>query len=638
MARILMSDPIKHECGLAMIRLLHPLDHYRTRYGSALWGLEKMYLLMGKQHNRGQDGAGIASIRLNVPAGRNYHSHERILGPNPPWQNLFAKLYEQLHKLQETHPDILNHTAALQEHFGYSGELLMGHLRYATHGGLDPENLHPVLRSNNWRSRMLTVAGNFNLTNVSELLSKLIELGQHPRQYGDTVLVLERIGHFLDQENQALFDRLHAEGHSNARISDLIAHQLDVTNILRRSAKGWDGGYTMGGLIGHGDMFVARDAHGIRPAFYVQTEDYVAAASERPALATAFNIPTEQVRELPPGHVLVVKRDGRVLVEQFVEEIPEPKKCSFERIYFSRGSDKDIYRERMALGKLVTPSVLEAVDQDLDNTVFSYIPNTAQAAYWGMLKELEDALNLRKAQQIAQLLPTPETLQQVLAQRVRVEQVIHKDTSQRTFITSDQRRDDMAAHVYDITYGTLRPGTDTLVCIDDSIVRGTTLKQSILRILSRLKPKTIVIVSSAPQIRYPDCYGIDMSQIGRFIAFQAAITLLRSTGKANIIEDTIRNIKEAKAAGTMEAENHVKAIYAPFTEQEISDQIARLLWSPELNCEVKIVYQPLSNLPHAIPGHRGDWYFSGNYPTPGGNRVVNQAFLNWHEGSDARAY
>ena len=649
----LVTDPLGHECGLAVVRLLKPLDYYHTTYGSALWGLEKLYLLMSKQHNRGQDGAGIAAIKINPELGQPYLAHERMLEPSPPWQALFKKVYGRLVELKQREPDLLSHPDRLKRKFAYAAELYLGHLRYATQGSILVDNLHPVVRLSNWQSRTLVLAGNFNLTNVEQLIQRLVELGQHPIRSTDTVTALERLGHFLDGEVQALFDKYKGEGLENRQITARIQHELDPAAVIRKAARSWDGGYAMAGLIGHGDAFVARDPNGIRPVFYLHTDEVLAVASERPALATAFNVPILTIQELPPGHAIVAKADGRVEVRAFAE--PQPKTaCSFERIYFSRGSDADIYRERIQLGRLVTPSVLEAIHHDLDRSVFSFIPNTAQAAFWGMLKELEDALNTRKAQAIAAMHAPrssesagtagqggqldPERIKEVLSTRVRVEQVIHKDTSQRTFITGDAARNEMAAHVYDITYGSLHPRVDTLVCIDDSIVRGTTLRQSILRMLSRLKPKCIVIVSSAPQIRYPDCYGIDMSQIGRFIAFQAAIELLKAGGLHEVIEQTKARILALKAEGNMEAENCVKAIYAPFTEVQISARIAEMLHSPDLDCDVKIVFQPVENLTKALPDHRGDWYFTGNYPTPGGNRVVNQAFLNYLDGRDERSY
>lgn len=634
-----MSDAIKHECGLALIRLRKPLEYYQEKYGSALWGLNKMFLLMSKQQNRGQDGAGIAAVKLNAPVGTPYIAVERIIEPAPPWQHLFKGLDKQLEKLLRKEPNLLQDTQAVYEQYPWAGEVLMGHLRYATHGSQEVDNCHPVWRQSNWKTRNLVVAGNFNLTNVGHLVDKLVELGQHPGQHTDTLTVLERIGHFLDTSVQKLFDALKAQNMDNRQISEAIAQQLDLHHVLRHSSKHWDGGYAMGGLLGHGDLFFARDPNGIRPGFYFENDEVVALASERPAIATAFGVPVDEIQEIPRGQAVVVKRDGQLNVAPFTEE-RERRACTFERIYFSRGSDPDIYQERLALGRSLTKPVLEAVQYDFDRTVFSYIPNTAQVAFWGLLKELENTLSRSKAEQIAQLANKTdvEHLMPILKRRVRAEQVIHKDTKLRTFITADAGRDDMAAHVYDITYGSIHPGQDALVALDDSIVRGTTLKQSILKILSRLQPKTIVIASSAPQIRYPDCYGIDMSQIHRFIAFQAAIALLHDRKQEGLIDEVYKQCQAAEEAGKLEDANLVKAIYAPFKEEEISTKVAELLYSPELNCELKVVYQPLSALPGCMPNHTGDWYFSGNYPTPGGNRVVNRAFLNYVEGRDDRAY
>ncbi len=635
-----MSDALKHECGLAVVRLKHPLAYYHQKYGSVLWGFNKLYLLMGKMHNRGQDGAGLASIKLHTPAGQPYLAWERIIEPSPPWQVLFKTIDQQLQRTLRDEPDLLSDPERFQLRFPYGGELLMGHLRYATHGSLAVDNCHPVVRMNSWKTRTLVMAGNFNLTNVDQLIDKLVDLGQHPQHGTDTVTVLERVGHFLDRAVQEAFERYKAEGLPNATISEQIADTLDLQAVLARSARSWDGGYAMGGLLGHGDCFVARDPNGIRPCFWYEDDELVVAASERPAIATAFNVPIEAIAEIPPAHALLVKRSGHTQIAQ-VTEPAERRSCSFERIYFSRGTDRDIYRERIHLGRLVAEPILQAVGYDLDRTVFSYIPNTSQSAFWGLLKEVEDYLSRQKAEVIAALPPaeaSPEAIHAILKRRVRVEQVINKDTKLRTFIAGDASRDDMAAHVYDITYGTLKAGADNLVCLDDSIVRGTTLKLSILKMLARLGPKTIVIASSAPQIRYPDCYGIDMSQIERLVAFQAAVTLLGRTGQADLLAQTYNRIQEAEARGELELENHVKAIYAPFTEQQIADEIARMLHTPGLGCELKIVYLPLARLPEALPDHRGDWYFSGNYPTPGGNRVVNRAFCNYIEGRNERAY
>jgi len=634
-----VSDPIKHECGLALVRLRKPLDHYLRTYGTALWGLNKVSLLLEKQHNRGQDGAGLACLKLDVPPGYPYLARERVIEPAPPWQSLLKVIGKQLQDVRQREPDITRDPQRLKQEFDFAGELYLGHLRYGTHGNYSIEYCHPVIRHNNWRARTLLCAGNFNLTNADDQFNKLIELGQHPRMFSDTVTILERIGHFLDDANQDLFDIHKKKGLANADISLAIGRDLDILGLLKRSAKYWDGGYTIGGLIGHGDAFVCRDPWGIRPCFYYANEDVVAVASERPALATTFNVTMDDIKELAPGHALVIKADGRFTVGAFIEAQTQ-QSCSFERIYFSRGSDRDIYTERKALGRLMAPNILASVDNDLNNTVFSYIPNTSQVAFWGLLKALEDVHNLYKTRRI-QSLPTPldaQVLTGILSERVRVEYVILKDTNLRTFITDDTHRDDMVGHVYDITYGTIRPGLDNLVCLDDSIVRGTTLRQSILRILARLQPKSIVIASSAPQIRYPDCYGIDMSQLGRFIAFQAAIDLLKETGQGHVIDLVYQLCRQADVDGTITADNYVKRIYAPFTEQQIADRAALLLTPPDLGIPVKIVYQPLANLRQAIPRHTGDWYFSGNYPTPGGNKVVNQAFINYYEGRDHRAY
>lgn len=635
-----MSDALKHECGLAIIRLKQPIGYYQQKYGSLLWGFNKLYLLMGKQHNRGQDGAGLASIKLHTPPGQAYLSWERIVEPSPPWQVLFRGIDQKLSRIARDTPEALTDPKAFQQHFPYGGELLMGHLRYATHGSQEVDNCHPVVRHNNWKSRTLVLAGNFNLTNVDEQVKKLTDLGQHPQHHSDTITVLERIGHFLDRGVQDAFDRYKAEGLPNEAISAQIADTLDLQPILARAARSWDGGYTLGGFVGHGDCFVARDPAGIRPGFWYENEEFVVVASERPAIATTFNLPIEDIQEIPPAHALIVKRSGHSQMVQITEPVAQ-KSCSFERIYFSRGTDHDIYRERINLGRMVADSILQAVDYDLDHTVFSYIPNTSQSAFWGLLKEVEDYLSRQKAEIIAALPPhaaTPEAIHTILKRRVRVEQVINKDTKLRTFIASDASRDDMAAHVYDITYGTLEAGQDNLVCLDDSIVRGTTLKLSILKMLARLRPKTIVIASSAPQIRYPDCYGIDMSQIERLVAFQAAVALLQARGQTDLLREVYERILQAEKTGTLEAENHVRAVYAPFTEEEISDKIAELLITPELGCALKIVYLPLARLPLALPHHRGDWYFSGDYPTPGGNRVVNTAFRNYMEGKEGRAY
>lgn len=632
-----MSEAIKHECGIAFIRLLKPLSFYQQKYGTALYGLNKLYLLMEKQHNRGQDGAGIATIKLDVTPGNRYISRYRAMGSTAV-SEVFEYVQKKFADIQGI-PELFQNAEWLKENVSFTGEVLMGHLRYGTHGKNSVENCHPFLRQNNWMSRNLVIAGNFNMTNVDELLDQLFELGQHPKERADTVTVLEKIGHFLDDENQQLFDQFKQEGHSNAEISRLIADNIDVAKILKRSAKTWDGGYTIEGIFGHGDAFVMRDPAGIRPAYFYQDDEIVVAASERPAIQTAFNIPIEAVREIKPGHALIVKKNGQVSEEMFRE--PEVQKsCSFERIYFSRGSDASIYRERKQLGRLLCPQILNAVDHDLKNTVFSFIPNTAEVAFYGMVEGLHKYIKryqkdtlLKRADKISDA-----ELEEVLSIAPRVEKIAIKDVKLRTFITQDADRQDMVSHVYDTTYGLVKANADNLVVLDDSIVRGTTLKQSILKILDRLKPKQIVVVSSAPQIRYPDCYGIDMSRMGEFVAFEAAIALLKETGKEHIIYETYEKCQQAVLDGKEKQENFIKAIYAPFSDEEISDKIAQIISPKEINAKVQVIYQTLDNLHKACPDHLGDWYFSGNYPTPGGNKVVNKAFMNWMEGKNQRAY
>jgi len=632
-----MSEAIKHECGIAFIRLLKPLSFYQQKYGTALYGLNKLYLLMEKQHNRGQDGAGIATIKLDVTPGNRYISRYRAMGSTAV-SEVFEYVQKKFADIQGI-PELFQNAEWLKENVSFTGEVLMGHLRYGTHGKNSVENCHPFLRQNNWMSRNLVIAGNFNMTNVDELLDQLFELGQHPKERADTVTVLEKIGHFLDDENQQLFDQFKQEGHSNAEISRLIADNIDVTKILKRSAKTWDGGYTIEGIFGHGDAFVMRDPSGIRPAYYYQDDEIVVAASERPAIQTAFNIPIEAVKEIKPGHALIVKKNGQVSEEMF-REPEEQKSCSFERIYFSRGSDASIYRERKQLGRLLCPQILDAVDHDLKNTVFSFIPNTAEVAFYGMVEGLHKYIKryqkdtlMKRADKISDA-----ELEEVLSIAPRVEKIAIKDVKLRTFITQDADRQDMVSHVYDTTYGLVNANADNLVVLDDSIVRGTTLKQSILKILDRLKPKQIVVVSSAPQIRYPDCYGIDMSRMGEFVAFEAAIALLKETGRENVIYETYEKCQQAVLDGKEKQENFIKAIYAPFTDDQISAKIAQIISPKEINAKVEVIYQTLDNLHKACPDHLGDWYFSGNYPTPGGNKVVNKAFMNWMEGKNQRAY
>src|SRR5690554_2289653 len=633
-----MSDAIKHECGIAMIRLLKPLSYYQEKYGTAIYGINKLYLLMEKQHNRGQDGAGIATIKFDVKPGSRYISRYRSMAPNAV-ADIFEYVQKKFSAVQRAYPEKYTNSQWLKEHVSFTGEVLLGHLRYGTHGKNSIESCHPFLRQNNWRTRNLMIAGNFNMTNVDELLEQLYELGQHPKEQADTVTVLEKIGHFLDTENQTLFDQFKKEGYSNIEISSLIAKNLDVTKILTRSAKTWDGGYTIAGIFGHGDAFVMRDPAGIRPAYYYQDEEVLVVASERPAIQTAFNVKYEAIQEIKPGHALIAKKDGRISQEEFREPV-ELRACSFERIYFSRGSDAEIYQERKQLGKLLCPQVLKAIDYNIKDTVFSYIPNTAEVSFFGMeegvsayVRNLQKETLLNRADKISD-----EELNEMLSITPRFEKLNIKDAKLRTFITQDADRQDMVQHVYDTTYGIVRDHQDTIVAMDDSIVRGTTLKQSILTILDRLHPKKIIVVSSAPQIRYPDCYGIDMSRMGEFVAFEAAVSLLYKHNLGHIVDEVYQKCVASLNQPREEIVNHVKEIYAPFTDDEISSEIAAIIRGTHIKAEVQVIYQTLENLHKACPGHKGDWYFSGNYPTPGGNRVVNRAYMNWVEGKNVRAY
>ncbi len=633
-----MSDPIKHECGIALLRLKHPLDYYTEKYGSPFWGLNKMYLLMEKQHNRGQDGAGLANIKFDVEPGQRYISRKRSID-SKPIQEIFGEINQRFAEGLKQNPDGLKDVAWLKRELPFTGELFLGHLRYGTFGRNSIESCHPFLRQSNWMTRNLVVAGNFNLTNVDELFDLLTRIGQHPKEKSDTVTVMEKIGHFLDMENEALRLKYAHLGYSDQQIQTMIAKHMNVGDILRNAAEDWDGGYAMAGLIGHGDAFVLRDPNGIRPAFWYENDDFVVVASERPVIQTAFKLHSDDIREIQPGHALIIKRHGRVYEEQ-VRVPGEKKSCSFERIYFSRGGDKDIYRERIALGRNLTSRVIDAIYGDLDNTVFSYIPNTAENAFYGLMKGVEDYLNAHKQQLILHEKDTltTERLNEILSIRARHEKLAIKDVKLRTFITQDDDRDDMVAHVYDITYGTVRKGIDTIVITDDSIVRGTTLKKSIIRMLDRLEPKRIVIVSSAPQIRYPDCYGIDMAKMGDFIAFQAAVNLLMECGMEQLLHDVYALCKKQEAAPKEDVVNHVVKIYEPFTEQEISDKIAQMLTTAEIRAEISVLYQSVEGLHQSCPNHNGDWYFTGNYPTPGGNKVVNKAFINYMEGKNERAY
>ena len=632
-----MSDAIKHECGIALLRLKKPLEFYKEKYGSAFYGIQKMYLLMEKQHNRGQDGAGFASIKLDVQPGERYISRVRS-NDAQPIQDVYAQINERINQEMASHPEYTDNVALQKANIPYIGELFLGHVRYGTFGKNNIESVHPFLRQNNWMHRNLIVAGNFNMTNVKELFSSLIELGQHPKEMADTVTVMEKIGHFLDDEVTDLYLECKNNGLTKREASPVIAEKLDIAKILKRASRGWDGGYAMAGLLGHGDAFVLRDPAGIRPAYFYEDDEIVVVASERPVIQTVFNVEFEKVKELLPGNALIIKKNTTVTVQEI--NTPTLKKaCSFERIYFSRGSDAEIYQERKNLGKLILPAVLEAIDEDTDNAVFSYIPNTAETSFYGMVEAANDFLNQRKNQFILNNLKTltKEKLEEILSVKIRTEKVAIKDAKLRTFITEDSSRDDLVAHVYDVTYGVIKP-TDNLVIIDDSIVRGTTLKMSILKMMDRLHPKRIVVVSSAPQIRYPDCYGIDMAKLEGLIAFQATMALLKERNIYHIVDAVYAKCKLQENLADAEVVNYVTEIYAPFTDTEISNKIAELLTSETINAEVKIIFQTIDNLRQACPNNLGDWYFTGDYPTPGGNRVVNRAFINFYEGKDARAY
>lgn len=633
-----MSDPIKHECGVVMIRLRKPLEYYQKKYGTALYGLNKLYLLMEKQHNRGQDGAGVATIKLDVEPGHRYISRHRS-NSSKPIKDIFDKINGKFQEIADTQPDKLRDPEWLKANVSFVGELLLGHLRYGTFGGNNIEYCHPFLRQNNWKTRNLVLAGNFNLTNVDELFGLLLNLGQHPKEKSDTVTVLEKIGHFIDVENQELFAKFKKEDRPNKEISGLIGDKMNIPRMLKRASKEFDGGYVMCGLIGHGDAFVLRDPAGIRPCHYYIDDEIVVVASERPAIQTAMNVTLEKVKTLDPGTALVIKKNGDISFDKINPPLPR-KECSFERIYFSRGSDADIYKERKKLGKYLVPKVLESVGQDFKNTVFSYIPNTAESSYYGMVAGLNQELTKQQTKKILDLgeAVSEEKLKEIFSINCRAEMVPIKDAKLRTFISQDSGRDDLVAHVYDSVYGVVKRGEDNLVLIDDSIVRGTTLKKSILRIMDRLGPKKIVIVSSAPQIRFPDCYGIDMAKLGDFIAFAAAITLLKESNRHHIITEVYDECIKQLGLPKEEVVNHVKKIYDPFTDEQVSAKISEMLRPTDLNAEVEIIYNSVDNLHKACPEHLGDWYFTGDYPTPGGNAVVNQAFINYVEGRNVRAY
>jgi amidophosphoribosyltransferase len=633
-----MSDSIKHECGIAMLRLRKPMEYYIEKYGTWSYGLQKMYLMMEKQHNRGQDGAGIAGIKLDVPPGNRYIFRQRSNKANPI-KEVFDSIYQDIDKITRLHPGSFTNPAFVKENVPFACDIYLGHLRYGTYGSYNIDYVHPVSRENNWKSKNLVMAGNFNLTNVGEVFSSLVELGQNPVDFSDTVTILENVGHRLDEENERLFRKFKEEGFSKKEISPMIEKNLDVTSILKKASRNWDGGYAMAGMIGHGDAFVMRDPAGIRPAYYYIDDEVVVVASERPVIQTIFNVRTDNVNELPPAGAIIIKASGETTVEKIRQET-EPRKCSFERIYFSRGTDKAIYKERKKLGELLANSVLKIVDYDLDHTVFSYIPNTAESAFYGLIKGVENYLNQVKIDHILSRgkYLDREELEKIINQRPRVEKIAVKDAKLRTFITEDISRDDLVGHIYDVTYGVIKRGVDNLVVIDDSIVRGTTLKKSIIRILDKLDPKKIVVVSSSPQLRYPDCYGIDMAKLGDFIAFKAAIELLKDTGKESVIQSVYKGALSELKKPVEEMKNIVREIYKPFTTEEISAKISSMLKSDEIKSEVKIVFQSIEGLHEACPGYLGDWYFTGNYPTPGGNKVVNQSFINYMEGRNIRAY
>ena len=631
-----MSDSIQHECGIALIRLLKPLSYYQEKYGSTLFGLKRLYLLMEKQHNRGQDGAGVGTVKINAQPGETYIHRQRASG-----NNAIAEIFEKLNKKisRSGTPEQLKDPEYLRSKVPFAGELLLGHLRYGTHGGNNFNLCHPFIRENNWMSRNLMLAGNFNLTNNDELFNVLVELGQHPSERADTVTMLEKFGHFIDEENQRLFTRYKLEGHDNQKISSMIAIDLNIENILKRSLRDADGGYVMAGLLGHGDAFVVRDPNGIRPCFYYHNDEIAVVTSERPAIQTGFNIPIRDIKELGRGNALIIKKDGGIREVNIIPQA-ENKACSFERIYFSRGNDKDIYKERKRLGYLLADKIMKSVNNDFEKTVFSYIPNTAAVSFYGMLDGINDLLNIYKINQIKKIGPeiTETQLENILSIQPRRERVAVKDAKLRTFITEDSNREDMVAHVYDVTYGIVKNQEDTLVVIDDSIVRGTTLKTSILRILDRLHPKKIIIVSSAPQIRYPDCYGIDMSKLKDFVAFQAMIALVKNRKLENKLDEVYAKCKAQENLPKEQLQNYLIELYALFSNDEISDQIAKIITPPEINAEVEVIFQTIENLHSACPDHLGDWYFSGNYPTPGGNKVVNKAFMNYMEGNENRSY
>jgi|TARA_B110000881_G_scaffold218456_1_gene238011 amidophosphoribosyltransferase len=631
-----MSDALKHECGIAHIRLLKPLEYYKKKYGTAFYGINKMYLLMEKQHNRGQDGAGFASIKFDVDPGERYISRVRSI-EQQPIQDVFSKINNRINEVLENNPALKEDVSLQKKHIPYIGEVMLGHVRYGTFGKNSVESVHPFLRQNNWKHRNLILAGNFNMTNVKDLFNNLVELGQHPKEYTDTITIMEKIGHFLDAQVRKIYKDLKKEGFTKSQCSPLITERIKVGKILKKSSKDWDGGYVIGGMIGHGDSFILRDPAGIRPAFYYKDEEVIVVASERPAIQTAFNLKLDDINEVPPGNALLINRKGELTIKEILKPT-ERKSCSFERIYFSRGSDADIYKERKELGKLIMPTILKELNYDINNSVFSYIPNTAETSFYGMVESVDNYLINKKTKEILNNKNiSKEKIIEVLSERARIEKIAIKDVKLRTFITEDSSRDDLVEHVYDITYGVIKK-TDTLVIIDDSIVRGTTLKKSILKMLDRLRPKKIIVVSSAPQIRYPDCYGIDMANLESLIAFKALLALLKDSDQYSVINKTYKKCKEQESLSDAKLINYVQDVYALFTADEISDKITTLLSTDVVNSDVKIIFQSIENLHKACPENLGDWYFTGNYPTNGGNRVVNNAFINFYEGNKKRAY
>ncbi len=633
-----MSEPIKHECGIAFIRLLKPLEYYLGKYGTSLYGLNKLQLLMEKQHNRRQDGASVACIKLGLLPGKKYINRVRS-NATTSIKDVFDQIFAPFRQLREDHPHRLNDVQWLKENIDFTGEIFLGHLRYGTYGKNSIQNLHPFLRENNWKTRNLVLAGNFNLTNVDELFKTLVDLGQYPVETSDTVTVLERIGHFVDEENERLFKAFRAKGYSKKEITDFIITHFDLKSVLTRAASKWDGGYVMAGIIGHGDAFIMRDPAGIRPAYFYADDEVVIATSERPVIQTTLNVKAHQIDEIPPAHFLQVKSNGEWSLQQFAEPI-RTASCSFERIYFSRGTDQEIYHERKQLGKMLLPSILKAIDYDLENTVFSYIPNTAAVAFQGLMEALAEFCDEKRKEKLLALdyTPTKNEIDEIFNIKPRFERIAVKDIKIRTFIAEDEQRDDLVAHVYDVTYGAIRAGIDNLVVLDDSIVRGTTLRKSIIRILDRLEPKHIIVASSAPQIRYPDCYGIDMAKLSDFIAFKAAIELLKETNQAHIINQVYRMAKAQENLPREQIQNPVKKIYEPFSDEEISNKISQLVKNHQVKSRVSVIFQTVDHLHQAIPHHSGDWYFTGNYPTPGGNKVVNKSFINFIEGKNERGY